>query len=219
MKKVLLPLLILIAASSFLMAVESSPSAIVGYVKYPCVTTAGGLNMIALPMNSGYAMASDLDTAFPDMLSSISYWDASSQSWVEADYGGPGFWPGDFDVHVGDPLFVYANSDFDFYSMGSLPSPASYPLIVGLDMMMVPLNKSALTTAGAVGDDSGIMDAISYWDAPSQSWVEADYGGPGFWPGDFDVTIGEPLFVYANSVGTYPNAKSVKTLKASRASK
>jgi hypothetical protein len=62
------------------------------------------------------------------------------------------------------------------------------------------------------------MDAISFWDAPTQTWTEADFFDPD-WIGDFDVTIGMPLMVNATGTATWPGAKNVKTLKASRASK
>jgi hypothetical protein len=218
MKKVLLPLLILIAASSFLMAVESSPSAIVGYVKYPCVTEAGGLNMIALPLDSGYANASDLDTAFPGMMDAISYWDNTTQSWVEAD--NIGFWSGDFAVAPGLPLLVNATADFNFYSMGTIPTVPSYSFLPGLNTAMIPLNHSELTLASEFGDAVGVVDAVSYWDGPTQSWVEAD--NIGFWSGDFPVTIGMPLLANAFDTTTWPgakNVKTVKTLKAQKASK
>jgi hypothetical protein len=218
MKKVLLPLLMLIVASSFLMAVESSPSAIVGYVKYPCVTTAGGLNFIALPMNSGYTNASDLGTAFPASMDAISFWDATTQTWTEADFFDPD-WIGDFPVYTGMPLMINALGNFNFYSMGALPATTTtYSFIPGLCAMMVPLNQSALTTAAAVGGAVGILDAISFWDAPTQTWTEADFFDPD-WIGDFDVTIGMPLMVNATGTATWPGAKNVKTLKASRASK
>jgi len=212
MKKVLLPILLLMAIS-FMFAAESAPSAIVGYVKYPCVE---GLNMIAIPMESGYTTAAQVGDAFPDQMAAISYWDNLTQTWVEADYFGE--WVGDFPITNGEPLYIYANGTFDFFSMGSLPATMPiYGFIPGLNMMMVPLNQSALTTAAAVGDAVGAFDAISYWDALTQTWVEADYFGE--WVGDFGVTIGEPLYVYANDTVSWPGAKHIQTLKASRASK
>jgi hypothetical protein len=217
MKKVLLPLLMLIAIAG-LLAVESAPSSIVGYVKYPCVT---GLNFVALPMESGYAYASDAANAFPGMMDALSQWDAATQTWVIAsDLGG--FFDGDFPVAPGMPLMINALDDFNFYSMGSVPTNRySYDLLTGLNAIMVPLSRTNLTLASEVGMDIGVVDAVSAWDAPTQTWVIAsDLGG--FYDGDYSVTIGMPLMVNALEPITWSGAKSVnkvKTLKASRASK
>jgi hypothetical protein len=85
---------------------------------------------------------------------------------------------------------------------------------------MIPLNHSELTLASEFGDAVGVVDAVSYWDGPTQSWVEAD--NIGFWSGDFPVTIGMPLLANAFDTTTWPgakNVKTVKTLKAQKASK
>ena len=104
MKKLIIPLLFIFAIG-ILAAVESEPSAIVGYVKYPCVA---GLNHIALPMDQGLTMASDWAAGYPGMLDAMSYWDNSTQSWVSAL--NLGYWENDFPVTIGFPLQVYALS-------------------------------------------------------------------------------------------------------------
>lgn len=217
MKKVLLPILLLMAIS-FMFAVESAPSEIVGYVKYPCVTVAGGLNFIAIPMESGYLYASDLANAFPGMMDALSYWDAATQTWVAAVDGG-GYFDGDYEVAPGMPIMINALADFNFYSMGSLPATRySYDLLAGLNAIMVPLSRSDLLLAGDVGYAIGPIDAVSNWDAATQTWVAAVEAG-GFWDGDYSVTIGMPLMVNALEDVTWSGAKNVNTLKASKASK
>jgi hypothetical protein len=174
--------------------------------------------MVALPMESGYVNASDLGTANPDLISSIAFWEAASQSWVQADNFGE--WVGDFPVTNGEPLLINATADFNFYSMGTMPATIpSYDFIAGLNMMMVPLNKSDLTTGGAVSDAIGVISSVAYWEGSSQSWVQADNFGE--WVGDFPVTIGLPLLMNATDVATWPGApaKSARNLKAARASK
>ena len=118
MKKLIIPLLFIFAIG-ILAAVESEPSAIVEYVKYPCV---GGLNHIALPMDQGLTMASDCAAGYPGMLDAMSYWDNTTQSWVAAvDLG---YWYGDFPVAIGFPMQVNALSPVTWPSR-SVSKPVS----------------------------------------------------------------------------------------------
>lgn len=197
MKKLILPLLLLVAFG-MLAAVESDPSEVVGYVKYPCIA---GLNHIALPMDQGLTMASDWANNYPGMMDAMSYWDAVSQSWVSAfDLG---YWEGDFAVAPGSVMLISAMAPFDGFSIGALPATnASYNLLIGLNDMMIPLNRSDITMAGTMGDEVAVLDAISYWDATTQSWVSAF--NLGYWEGDFPVTIGFPVQVNALDVATWP---------------
>jgi len=205
MKKFILPLLLLLAIG-MLAAVESAPSAVVGYVKYPCLV---GLNHIALPMDQGYTTAGNFGDANTGMMDAISYWDAAAQTWMAAiDLG---YWEGDFAVQPGSVLMVNALSPFDAYSIGALPSaPASYSMIVGLNDIMVPLNRSDILTAGGIGDEiTGSLDALSYWDATAQTWMAAiDLG---YWEGDFPVTIGFPMQVNALTPVTWPTRAATST--------
>lgn len=198
MKKFILPLLVLLFVGS-LFAVESDPSEVVGYVKYDCVA---GLNHIALPMDQGYAMVSEFGDAYMGNMDTMSYWDALSQEWVSAfDLG---YWEGDFPVQTGSVLMVYALSPFNVYSMGQLPAAnATYSLESGLNDIMVPLNRSDITMAGQIGDEIGLLDAINSWDATGQEWVAAF--NLGYWEGDFEVSIGEPVQVYSFGEATWPS--------------
>ncbi|HNX00207.1 MAG TPA: hypothetical protein PLE74_04835 [Candidatus Cloacimonadota bacterium] len=229
MKKVLLPILLLMAIS-FMFAVESAPSAIVGYVKYQCDTNEnGGLNLIALPFVIPYTQASELGDAIgTDNIDAISYWDAANQYWLSASW--PGEWVDDFPIASNDVLLVNyilpAPTTTYFYAMGSLASNPVYSFDLnangGLNTMMVPLNQASLTTASALGNsigaEAGNIDAISYWDTPNQTWFSATW--PGEWVDDFPISIGMPLLVNITSSGVvWPGTKNVQNLKASRASK
>jgi len=198
MKKLIIPLLF-IFAFSILAAVESEPSEVVGYVKYPCVV---GLNHIALPMDQGLTMASDFAALYPDMLDTMNYWDAASQSWVAAV--NLGYWEGDFPIHPGSVMMIYALSPFNAYSIGNMPATnATYNLLTGLNDIMIPLNRSDITMAGQVGDEIQVLDALSYWDNINQGWIATI--NLGYWEGDFPVSIGFPLQVYALSPVTWPS--------------
>jgi len=198
MKKLIIPLLF-IFAFSILAAVESEPSEVVGYVKYPCVA---GLNHIALPMDQGLTMASDFAALYPDMLDTMNYWDAASQSWVAAV--NLGYWEGDFPVQPGSVLMINSLADFNAYSIGNMPATnATYNLSVGLNDIMIPLNRSDISMAGQVGDEIQVLDTMSYWDNTTQTWVAAV--NLGYWEGDFSVTIGFPMQVNALSEVIWPS--------------
>jgi len=198
MKKLIIPLLFIFAIG-ILAAVESEPSAIVGYVKYPCVA---GLNHIALPMDQGLTMASDFAALYPDMLDAMSYWDNINQGWIAAV--NLGYWEGDFPIHPGSVMMIYALSPFNAYSIGNMPATnATYNLLTGLNDIMIPLNRSDITMAGQVGDEIQVLDALSYWDNINQGWIATI--NLGYWEGDFPVSIGFPLQVYALSPVTWPS--------------
>lgn len=198
MKKLILPLLLLLGIT-MLAAVESAPSAVVGYVKYDCVA---GLNLLALPMNAGYTMASDFANAFPGILTSMSYWDAATQSWVSADDFG--YWEGDFPVTPGMPLMVNSGAVASLYSIGNMPAaPATYGLLAGLNTVMIPLNRADLLMAGDAGTSMGTVTTVSTWDNGTQSWVSADDFG--YWEGDFPISIGMPLMVNSSGATTWPS--------------
>ncbi len=212
MKKLIIPLLFIFAIG-ILAAVESEPSAIVGYVKYPCVA---GLNHIALPMDQGLTMASDWAAGYPGMLDAMSYWDNTTQSWVAAvDLG---YWYGDFPVNPGCVMMINVLLPFNAYSIGNMPATnATYNLLVGLNDIMIPLNRSDIAMAGQVGDEIGVLDAMSYWDNTTQSWVAAvDLG---YWYGDFPVAIGFPMQVNALSPVTWPSQSASKPISPAKQSK
>jgi len=207
MKKFILPLLLLLFVGS-IMAVESEPSEVVGYVKYDCVA---GLNLVALPMEQGYTLASEIGYAYPGAIDAINYWDAANQQWIAAiDLGG--FWDPDFAVAPGMGLMISAVSPLAFYSIGDMPATnPSYALVNALNLIMVPLDRSDLTYASSLGMDVGITDAINQWDAANQQWIAAiDLGG--FWDPDFETTIGMPLMINAFSTGTWPTAREANSI-------
>jgi len=210
MKKFILPLLLILAVG-MLAAVESEPSAIVGYVKYDCIV---GLNLLALPMDQGYGLASDIGTQYTGITDAISYFDPSTQDWSSAiDLGG--FWDNDFAVGNGSVLLMYAYSPFSFYSIGNMfPENASYNFVIGLNTAMVPLNRIDIASASQVGIDIG-SDAVSYFDATSQDWSTAiDLGG--FWDNDFALSIASPFLIYSYSEMTWPITAKRSNIRSSR---
>ena len=100
MKQIIIPLMLLLFVGS-LFAVESARSQFMGYVYYDLVA---GNNTIALPMNQGYAQASEVGDAMG--ASTVGYFNKSTQLW-QIIYNSPfDGWNSDFATSIGDPLSV-----------------------------------------------------------------------------------------------------------------
>ncbi|MCK9583378.1 MAG: hypothetical protein M0R69_00510 [Candidatus Cloacimonetes bacterium] len=200
MKKFILPLMLLLLAAGFLFAVESDPSAVVGYVKYDCLA---GNNMIALPMQTDFAFASETGDAIG--ATSVGFWDAAIQAWTFIDKLPWGVWTAEFPVTSGDPLWISVDADLDFYSIGDLPATMpSYDLVAGNNTIMLPLNKSELSLASIAGDDIG-ASSVGFWDSSIQAWTFIDKLPWGVWTEEFDTAIGAPLWISTDNAGTWPS--------------
>jgi hypothetical protein len=209
MKKFILPLLLLLFVGS-IMAVESEPSAVVGYVKYDLVA---GNNTIALPMDQPYALASEIGDALG--ATTVGQFNADSQEWeyiLAFPWGG---WDSDFAVVNGHPLWVSIDDASQYYSIGSLPSTSpSYDLVAGNNMIMVPLSKSDLEFASMVGDDIGAT-TVGMFNSTTQEWeyiLAFPWGG---WDSDFDAAIGDALWISTDAAGTWPTPAGRSTTKPS----
>jgi len=216
MKKILLPLLLILAVG-MLAAVESEPSEIVGYVKYDMVV---GNNLVAIPMECPWQWASQLGDSFGGSVDQISYWNAANQYFVAAVNLGD-FWDGDFEIHTGDVLMLSSSSQTVMYSIGNLPETnATYNLIVGNNTVMIPLNCNYYSWVSEVGDNmaAGGVDQVSYWNNINQYFVAAVNLGD-FWDGDFPVSIAMPLMVSASSAFSWPSTPPAKSQLTPRASK
>jgi len=214
MKKLILPLLLLVAFG-MLAAVESDPSDIVGYVKYDLVAARN--NNIALPMvktPTDYAMASDVGNAITGA-TAVRWLDASASLWRSCTKT-LGSWPTatNFAVENGDPLQVFTTTAGPFYSIGDLPaSPLpTYTLVAAKNnMIMLPLDKSALNMASLVGNSIPGATAIRWLDASASLWRSCTKT-LGSWPTatNFATEIGDPLQVFTTTAGTWPGAKLSK---------
>ncbi|TSA27756.1 hypothetical protein D4R71_01660 [bacterium] len=214
MKK-LIAIIAILALATSAFATESDPSETVGFVKYVCVTTAGtDLNAVALPMDAGYTNASNLgdDIGVCDV---VNKWDAATQGWVSATKLPMG-WTGDYAVENGYPYQINITSGVDVYIAGDLPTPPIFYLVTtsttDLNFIMVPLTRSDLTMAGALGDDIGVCDVVNKWDSATQGWISATKLPMG-WTGDYAIDIGNPLMVNVTANTTWPPPKGVTSSK------
>ena len=196
MKKLILPLMLLLFVGA-LFAVESDPSAVVGYVKYDLVA---GNNTVAIPMDQGFTQASQVGDAMDAV--AMGYFNVSDQAW-ELITKSPFGWSFDFAVSPGQPLWVTVAQAGSFYSIGDLPVPEpTYSLVAGNNTIMVPLSKSNLTNASLVGDDL-VAVAMGYFNVSDQAW-ELITKSPFGWSFDFDTSIGDPLWATMTEAGIWP---------------
>lgn len=225
MKKFILPLLLLLAVG-MLAAVESDPSAVVGYVKYECQP---GLNFIALPMDAGFTLASEAVAAYNlnGEIDNISVWvnDPLVQTWDTTTHQGDNFFDPDPVVGPGSVIYItYVGEEpFDYYSIGALPETnASYTIEPGQNTVMVPLNRSDITLGSLLATSIGFetVDNISVWinDPMIQTWDTTTNQGEDFFDPDHVLSIGYPVFLtYVGDTTTvWPEGlRNVKNLKNS----
>lgn len=208
MKKLVLPLLLLLGISMLLAQAVSEPSEVVGYVKYDVVA---GNSMISVPMvDNTLVYAGDIGTLIG--ATTVSYWDIAGQTFVAAEYiDWMGDWDNNFELQNGMSLLVYSDAPTgNFYSLGSLPAThPSYTIVVGNSMVMIPLNRGDLEYAGMVGDIAGAT-TVSYWDNAGQTFVVAEYiDWMGDWDNNFATAIGAPLMLYAPAEGVFPAGRMI----------
>jgi len=209
--------MLLLLAAGFLFAVESDPSAVVGYVKYDMVI---GNNFVAIPMDCPWSMASELGAAFGGTVDQIGYYDPATQAFVTAaDLGF--MWTDDFPIDTNSVLMLYSSVLDQFYSIGDLPATnATFNLVAGNNAVMVPLNKSNFAMASEIGVDmvAGNVDQVGYFDPVAQSFVTAaDLGF--MWTDDFSVSIAMPLMAYSSNAFIWPSRAAVEPLSANKKSK
>jgi len=211
MKRLLVIGMVLVFASS-MFALESDPSEVVGYVTYGCETTDGtDLNFIALPMNSGYVMASALGDAI-GACDVVNVWDPAGQGWLSASDLGF-MWAGDFALNAGYSYMVNVTADTDVYIYGGMITQPTYNLVTtdgtDLNSIMVPVT-SIFGMASELGNDIGVCDVVNNWDATGQGWLSASDLGF-MWAGDFAIEIGMPLMVNVTADVTWPVGRNANT--------
>jgi hypothetical protein len=202
MKKLMFVLLLLVSFV-MLVAVESDPSAVVGYVKYPILT---GGNLVAVPMNAGYTMMSEYIAAYnaTDEIDYVSFWnnDPMVQNWDTTVNQGGNYFDPDPLVDPGATMYIdyIGVTGFNFYSLGTLPATnGQYTVKTGGNIVMIPLNRSdvSLISVLAMGIAPDECDYLSLWnnDPLVQNWdTTVNQGGDYFDP-DPALTIGQPVYV------------------------
>ena len=192
MKKLVLPLLLLLGISMLLAQAVSEPSEVVGYVKYEC---APGLNFIALPLNNEFATTEELGAAYPE-ITSIQKW--TGDSWYSVNYDIDWGWDGSFDLDDSSVLFVGLENPVNIYSLGSVQSTLpQFDFTVGLNPIYLPLSKSSITDTELLGQELPAITSIQKW--TGDSWYSVNYDIDWGWDGAFDLSIGMPIFISLDS--------------------
>ena len=208
MKKVLIfGILVLFLGS--LLALESSPSEVVGFVKYSCVTsTPTSNNFIAYSMDMGFVNASELGDAI-GVCNTISWWDNAGQGWQQISKLPVIGWSGDFALQDGYPYMIGVTGTVDYYVAGSLGANPTFNLITSTptsnNALMLRLDRSDLTTAPDLGDEIGVCNTVSWWDNVGQGWQQISKLPVIGWSGTFNIEIGDPLMVGVTSNVTWPS--------------
>ncbi|MBI9032306.1 hypothetical protein JEZ13_09975 [bacterium] len=213
MKK-LLVLALLIASVTFIFAVESDFSDVVGYVKYELY--ANDFNMIALPMgDTGITTTAELAAAISPDVTSISVWDNETHGWKQYLVSTPG---SSFAIEAGDAFLVYmaGASNVDFYCAGTLPTQANYDFIANdYHTVMLPLNRSDLTSTAQLASSIGSgVTSISTWDNATHGWKQYLVSTPG---SSFDINIGDGFLIYSTEAYTGWNAPAGRNITTKRA--
>ena len=208
MKKLVLPLLLLLGISMLLAQAVSEPSEVVGYVKYNCLP---GGNLVAVPMSSSATFVSELIASYNlnDEIDYVSFWnnDASVQNWEATMNQGGNYFDPDPVVEPGACVYIsfIGSTPFDFYSIGSLPTTnAQYTIKTDGNVVMIPLNRPDVsyisTLAMEIAPEE--CDYLSLWnnDASVQNWEATMNQGGDYFDPDPELTIGMPVFV--NYMGT-----------------
>ncbi|MCF7867395.1 MAG: hypothetical protein K9N09_01735 [Candidatus Cloacimonetes bacterium] len=227
--KRLLILTMMCALIGSMVALESDPSEVVGYVKYECVTTTTtDMNLVSVALDNGVTTAQDLaaEIGAAGVVDAVSKWDEATQSWQQVTYSfipvpppGGFAWSGNFDIVNGDVLAVNVTSDVDYYCAGSIPADPVYNLITttttDANLVMLPLSMSSLSNAQDLANDigaAGDVDAVSSWDAATQSWQQVTYSfipvpppGGYAWSGNFDIEIGKGYMINMTTNTTWPS--------------
>jgi len=191
MKKLILPLLLLLGIS-MLLAVESAPSDVVGYVKYQCTP---GLNFVALPLNSQYATTTDLGLAYPQ-ITSIQVWNGTY--WEGVNYDPDWGWDGELTLTNTSVLFIAVETNVDMYSLGEVPAPLpQFNFSVGLNTIYLPLNKASITDTDALGIELPSVSSVQNW--TGTNWTGVNYDPDWGWDGTMSLSIGMPIFVAVDS--------------------
>lgn len=193
MKKLILPLLLLVAFG-MLAAVESAPSNVVGYVKYPCYT---GTNIVAYPMGDDMSAEAAL-TPYLANMEAIGMWYGNYQSWLSITYDVEfGEWSGTLPLDNSGIMSLGTTGNFDFYSLGSPQDDITFTLYPGSNFVYVPLNRSDLNTAEELATEVGSTSSVSWYVNQYHSWGSLTYDVEfGEWSGTQPTSIGDPLVLY-----------------------
>lgn len=222
MKKISLCVIVIMVLGVTLIAQESEPSAIVGYVAYECLLGEGAAegrnsNLIAFPLEDTLLTnTSELGARYPN-ITAVFGLNPATQVWtmstppLEGDE-----WENEFAILPGHAYLITIDEAFTHYSVGTLPELVQFDLQLGegaaegrnSNTIMVPLDMSNLSNTSLLGADIEEVNAIFSLNPVTQVWTMSTAPLEGeVWENQFDTPIGMPLMITVTDELLWPPAE------------
>ncbi|MCD6147406.1 MAG: hypothetical protein J7J34_05335, partial [Thermoplasmata archaeon] len=164
-----------------------------------------GWNLITMPVkHESIHTASDLidyiNTFSPDVCTVVTRWDRENQQYVSYVAYGGGF-GGDFSLTPGEGYFIYVTKNVTVYMEGCLIEYDEINMTLNVGYNMIGwANLEKINASQIAGNISGCT-MVTKWNSSSQGWFIPSYlvVDPSH---DFNITIGEAMFVFRPTGGT-----------------
>jgi len=167
-------------------------------------------NLVAGPVGGeGITKASELQSAILNS-NAVAYWVAASQGYVQYV---PGIEPTNFPVTRGHSYYVNVTANTIWSIAGSLTTPVFELITTGStdwNTITVPLDKVLITKASELQADIPNSNAVAYWDAASQGYVQYV---PGIEPTNFPVRTGRAYYVNVTANVVWPESSQASPAK------
>jgi hypothetical protein len=172
----------------------SSISNIVGKCDIQLQATDGSdWNLISLSLDNGdIRNASQLQDAIG--ASSVAYWDASQQRYVQYVYIADGVEFNNFDVVPGNAYYVSVPDSTIWTVVGDVVEP-NFNLLSGWNTIVVSLSSTDITKASELQAMIPGATSVAYWDSSQQRYVQYVYISDGVEFNNFDVVPGGAYYV------------------------
>jgi len=170
-------------------------------------TTTTDFNEIALSLhNSAIATAADMMNTIP-YCNSVAKWNAATQGY---DQYVPGLDFTNFNVVDGYPYYVNVTAGSVFTLTGVVTDP-SFTLVTtattDFNEVMLPLDKTTLTTAVDLLNDIAYCNSVAKWNATSQGYTQYV---PGLDFTNFAIATGYPYYVNVTQGSVWPGTALAK---------
>lgn len=193
---------------------RSLPSEAVGISMKTCSSNNSNIYyVVSIPFTGRYIYASELDSAGV-RFRSISKWNPLSQDWYTASYDSLLGWSNDFEIETGRAYVIQdIQQPFEFITHGEYTIAEKYALVVpvtqkydhNINLIMHPLEKYIWKLAGSdLGNDIYTCSEVTRIDTDSGIKRTTYFNGQS-WENDFEIKIGDPLFVDISEQSFWPD--------------